>query len=636
MRHRLDGCALIPQQLVENIDDKSPHGQLLQKESGKVQQSSGTKKMIKHPIASLLFRPANSLLLALAFLNAGICAILEGISYALLPVALSAFTSVDKAIPFISLNLLQLKSETLFIVCLLGAIAAQFIRSCLSYLAQICTTTVAARIQNELQQRIFSMVFQMSFKCCNRYKTGELVEYAKMPSVISANLLEGCNRTLLAGMMVAVMLVLMALLSVPLTAVVLFFFVFGAVLQRVLIRRVGEISETQTAVLIQLTQESVQIFQSIRAIFTFQRQGEILNNLRESLAKIKREATRLNLWNNAITPANEILGIFIIGAILIAGFFLFRSGPYALIPSLLTFLTLVYRLSARMPVLLGGIGALAAHAGSLKGIREILSEEDKEFEKTGSLPLVSFSQVQFIDVSFRYADQQLASLQNIHFTIEKGSCSAIVGHSGSGKSSLVDLLIGLYEPTEGLILVNGEPLKNYHIAHWRGKLGVVAQDLSLYHTSIANNILFGHKASFEKMREAAQLAHADEFISKLPEGYQTVIGERGYRLSGGEKQRIALARALVREPEILLLDEATSNLDSATEGEIQRAIDNLRGQMTVILIAHRLASVVNADQIYVLEEGRVIEKGSHTELMGRNGRYAYFWKLQSQPECATI
>jgi len=205
----------------------------------------------------------------------------------------------------------------------------------------------------------------------------------------------------------------------------------------------------------------------------------------------------------------------------------------------------------------------------------------------------------------------------------------LVGSSGAGKSSIADLLVGLFDPTEGQILIDGTPLNDFDLISWQQHLGVVSQDTFLFNASIADNISHGSpNATKAEIAAAAEKAQADGFISDLPEGYETLIGERGYRLSGGQRQRLSLARAILRDPELLILDEATSALDTQSERLVQEAIDQFERQHTVLVIAHRLSTIVKADIICVLDKGQIIEQGNHQQLLEKQGIYAGLWRQQ--------
>lgn len=223
--------------------------------------------------------------------------------------------------------------------------------------------------------------------------------------------------------------------------------------------------------------------------------------------------------------------------------------------------------------------------------------------------------IELIEVSFKYDNSRDIVLSNIGMKIQKGEFIGITGRSGSGKTTLVDMILGLIEPTKGMILVDGKPLEKCDIFSWRKRIGYVCQDNVLYSLSIRENIALGVDVIDEdNMKRAATMANAHEFIKRLPQGYDTVIGERGMTLSGGEKQRIALSQALFRKPNILILDEATSNLDSDSEQIIQKSISDLYGSMTIIAIAHRLKTLADCDRVIVLEKGEIIEEGGMNAL----------------------
>jgi subfamily B ATP-binding cassette protein MsbA len=237
--------------------------------------------------------------------------------------------------------------------------------------------------------------------------------------------------------------------------------------------------------------------------------------------------------------------------------------------------------------------------------------------------------IEYRDVSFRYNDKDEAVLREVNLKVKKGEVAAIVGGSGGGKTTLVNLLPRFYEPTEGAVLIDGVDIRDFAIRSLRQQIAIVTQDTILFNDTLKNNIAYG-KAAFtdEEVYAAAKAAHADIFIEKMPAGYDTIIGEKGVRLSGGEKQRISIARAILKDSPILILDEATSSLDTESERIVQRAIENLMKNRTTLVIAHRLSTVINADKIVVMKGGRVAEVGRHPELLNTSPTYKRLYDMQ--------
>jgi ATP-binding cassette, subfamily B, bacterial MsbA len=238
--------------------------------------------------------------------------------------------------------------------------------------------------------------------------------------------------------------------------------------------------------------------------------------------------------------------------------------------------------------------------------------------------------IEFQNVSLLYPQSEREAIRELTFQIPAGKMVAFVGASGSGKSSIINLLLGIYRPTGGQILIDGMDLQSIDLASWRHMIGVVDQETMIFSGTVAENIRFGKSdASDAEVIAAAKVAYADLFIKELPQGYQTEVGDRGYRLSGGQRQRLAIARAIIHNPQLLLFDEATSALDSQSERLIQTSIEELRANATMVVIAHRLSTVVQADSIVVLENGAIVEEGTHHELLARGGHYAALWRLQA-------
>ncbi len=256
---------------------------------------------------------------------------------------------------------------------------------------------------------------------------------------------------------------------------------------------------------------------------------------------------------------------------------------------------------------------------AVSGLQQSFRREREDTPPGDGTPVPLKSALSLQQVSFRYnTDTENQILNNIDLEIPAGGTVALAGPSGSGKTTLADIIIGLIAPEKGRVLIDGEPLEGAVLAGWRGSVGYVPQDSFLFHDTVRANLLWARpEANDAEIMEALDLAAAADFVSRLPNGLDTILGDRGVRLSGGERQRLALARALLRKPSLLLLDEATSNLDVAGEQRIREAIERLHGQMTIIIIAHRLSTIRKADTIMVMEKGKIVEQGSWDELAAR-------------------
>jgi ATP-binding cassette subfamily B protein/subfamily B ATP-binding cassette protein MsbA len=281
---------------------------------------------------------------------------------------------------------------------------------------------------------------------------------------------------------------------------------------------------------------------------------------------------------------------------------------------------------------------LADNSARLARLNQILSPAGKQFRRQGGIPFAQLqSEIRFEGVGLHYAPDLPPALIDISFTLPKGQMVALVGPSGAGKSSIADLLSGLYAPSAGQISVDSTPLAQLDLTGWQQRLGMVSQDTFLFNATIAENIAFGTPGASQVQIEAAcQAAQASGFVESMPQGYATLVGERGYRLSGGQRQRLNLARAILRDPELLILDEATSALDSQSERLVQEAIERFERNHTVLVIAHRLSTIVRADQILVLEGGRIVQRGSHNSLLAAGGLYAQLWKQQTQSNKSVV
>ena len=297
---------------------------------------------------------------------------------------------------------------------------------------------------------------------------------------------------------------------------------------------------------------------------------------------------------------------------------------------------LVLTLTQNLVNTIGPIARQINQAGEIEStaerLVELLDVDSELADHPGAITLTQLETITFDNVSFRYPGKQEFALHRVSFHLKRGTTLALVGMSGSGKTTIVKLLMRFYDPSEGRILINGQDLRDYQQRSIRAQMGVVLQDVALFNDSIAENIAFARPgASEEDIEAATRAANAHDFIQRLETGYDTLVGERGIKLSGGEKQRIAIARAILKDPQLIILDEATSALDSESEHLVQRGLDRLLAGRTSVIIAHRLSTVMNADLILVLRHGKVVESGSHEDLLTQEGGlYARLFSLQTQ------
>lgn len=395
---------------------------------------------------------------------------------------------------------------------------------------------------------------------------------------------------------------------------------FIALISRKLRRDSGWVQHHLSALISHLDE----IFGAMRVVKAFRAEpmmdekfGSTNNNYRLSFLKMRYR-------QELTSPVSESLGVFVITGILMYGGSLVIQGEGSLSAS--TFIAFIATFSQVMrpaKVIADAFSGVQRGVASAERILEIIDTESliKSVEPISHKS--SFEQsIHFENVSFEYVEGRKV-LNNISFEIPKGKTIALVGPSGGGKSTLADLLPRFYDPTAGSIKMDGVDIKHIPLEELRSLMGIVTQESVLFNDSILNNIAFGTQASLEEVIEAAKIANAHEFIMQNSEGYQTFIGDRGSKLSGGQRQRLSIARAVLRNPPILILDEATSALDNESEKMVQIALTNLMKHRTVLVIAHRLSTIQDADEILVVQQGIIVERGSHESLMkNQNGAYA--------------
>jgi len=353
-------------------------------------------------------------------------------------------------------------------------------------------------------------------------------------------------------------------------------------------------------------------------------------NFKETNQNYTRLMIRLYRKRDLASPLSEFLGVAI------AVFVIWYGGNIILSPDskldasiFLMYITIFSQLLVPAKSVTTAVYNIQKGAASVERIEVVLKADEQIIEKADAISIKNFGhKIEYRDVSFRYESDTV--LNHINLIIPKGKMIALVGPSGGGKSTLVDLLPRFYDPEAGEIIIDGIPIRDLVISDVRALMGIVSQETILFNGPVFDNIAFGLKdVSMDAVIAAAKVANAHEFIEKMPEGYQTNIGDRGVKLSGGQRQRISIARAVLRNPPILILDEATSALDTESERLVQEALVNLMKNRTSVVIAHRLSTIQFADEIIVLKKGVIVERGSHTALIELNGVYRKLHDLQS-------
>ncbi len=518
-----------------------------------------------------------------------------------------------------------------FFALIILAVVMQIGRSWLDYTGQAGAAYLRTWSEGDLRRRLFNQFTTLSYADVSKHKVGDLASY--MSEVNRVGGLVTMANTFLSHLMIVLAYVCVLLwLSWQMTVgAVVGLFLLSFSLQSIRKGIRGRSKQFMEAY-VSINTRLVEFLGGMRLLHTFHRQEYAQDSIRGTIdqsVRTRRQAIMLSATVPAIVQSLTIIGVAIFLGI---GYILFqRSGDVSLLPRLATFVFIVYRMLPRVT----GINSMLARMGEdfpfATRLATHLRPDDKTYLQSGSVPFERLNTaIEFEDVGLRYPNTEKPAVTNLSLTIERGKMIALVGTSGSGKSSIISLLMRLYDPTHGRILVDGVSLHELKRKDWLGRIGFVDQDTFVLHDSVRENIRFGRlDATDAEIEAAAQIANAHDFIADMPDGYNTVVGDRGMRLSGGQRQRLAIARAVLREPDILVLDEATSALDSHAERLIQDAVENLRADRTVIVIAHRLSTIARADQIVVMHDGRVVEQGTHEELLALDGRYRPMWLLQS-------
>jgi subfamily B ATP-binding cassette protein MsbA len=533
------------------------------------------------------------------------------------------------ALPLGILSTLPLAQR--FALLLALAVLLQGLTSLCSYINGVSAGWFAARCERQVAPAIHRYLLSLSYTCVSRYPVGDLVNRCTLaPVAVQQQLQEWAqvlSNLLLVGVYLAVLILLTPLLSLVAVAMA------GAIalLQGQLRPRIRTASRQLAEAGRRMASAITEDIQILRLLHSTAGITRAIKRQERSAVQQERQMRRLGLLVPVLEPVSDLLPVLAAALIGLLSWQLFAGRQGVLVPNLVVFVLVLQRLNLRLTRTAGCLNRMAEVHGSMQLVEELLDPSDKQFRRRGGVPFTGLRQgIHLEGVSLTYEERDQPALDGIDLEIPAGSTVALVGESGAGKSSLVDLLLGLISPSRGRVLVDGVDLEQIDLDSWQQTLGVVSQDLLLLNGSIRDNIAFSvPHASDHAIKAAAAAADAATFIEALPDGYDTLIGERGFRLSGGQRQRLCLARALLKDPEVLILDEATSALDSPSEARILQAVERFVRGRTVLTIAHRLSSVQHADQILLLKDGRIVERGRHGELVAIGGHYAQLWNRQT-------
>ena len=527
----------------------------------------------------------------------------------------------------------QTPLDSLKIVCLLMAIAF-FSKNILIYIKSLVMALINLNIVRDMRNQLFGHALKLPVTYYDRARSGNIISLiVNDVSTINESMTSTFDKLFTEPMRVIFFIVILLLINVKLTLVVFIVFpVLGFLIAKISqsVRRRSKRVLESLAGLLSILHETIG---GIRAVKMFN-----MNNFEEGRFQSENSlfihrSFRATKIGSVSSPLTEVLGVVVVIVLLwYGGQEVLKSGTHAGFGAedFVRFLIFLFSTFTPLKALTQVTNSLQRGFAAAERVFAILDSPPEPLKRVTPESVPAFTRAITVStMNFTYPGCTEEVLHNIDFTLEKGSIVALVGSSGSGKSTLLDLLPRFYPVSSGDIRIDGRDVRAMDLAGLRSLFGIVAQETVLFNDTVRNNIAYGlTDTPAGEVIAAAKAAQAWEFIEKMPAGLDTVIGERGVLLSGGQRQRLAIARALLRNSPVLILDEATSSLDTESERLVQEAINRLMENRTVLVVAHRLSTISNADLILVLENGSIVERGTHEELLRLNNRYKYFYDIQ--------
>lgn len=461
-------------------------------------------------------------------------------------------------------------------------------------------------------------------------KVGDLINHLNVEVSRTTIAVRTLARMAIAIITILVFVCILVLMSWQLTIIATFALALVALVNQTAVRKSKVFGAELSQLSRRYSSRIVEILSGIRLVKGTANEDDEYDTISKLIADREVSEYRSQLLFAGIAPLNEVCSIIALISVAALGRMVMAEQIEVFSSILLAYLLVLFRMLPTIGQLNSTRSQLANVGPSVTVVSEFLRRDDKPFMGTGARQYTQLkSGIRFRALSFSYPGNEKPVLNKINLHLKKGTTLALVGASGAGKSTLADLLPRFYDPSGGRIEIDGCDLKKFDIKSFRRRLGIVSQDTFLFNATVRENLIYGRpEATDSEIKDAMCRANAYEFIETLPQGLETMIGDRGVLLSGGQRQRLAIARALLQDPDILILDEATSALDTISERLVQKAIDELSRDRTTLVIAHRLSTVQNADQIAVMDQGRVVETGTHTELLNKGGYYSQLCAIQ--------